>query len=318
MNVIAEARDRKVTIRQVWEAYRNGKLDATPMQRCTLGDAITETMKWRRGENLRERYLKELEAYLRRFAFGRTEMFMDSIGVAQIQEWFDSRNEALSTKRANMGRLGSMFDVAWKQGYIKENPCLKLPTLKIRKEAPTVFTPAQMRAMLNEAHQRRKQTPAMLSYLVLGSFIGIRPEEMEKLTWGDIDMTHNTVRVDVATSKVSKRRITPIHPPAKEWLKLVKRGAADELVLPAEITLKRYRRKLRDAASLGKWHQDIMRHSAASYLLALHGDAGKVALWLGNSARTLERDYKQLVNATDCADFWKLTPGEVLKNGGAK
>jgi hypothetical protein len=36
MKAIAEAHDSKVTIRQIWEAYRNGKLDATPMQRCTI------------------------------------------------------------------------------------------------------------------------------------------------------------------------------------------------------------------------------------------------------------------------------------------
>src|SRR5262245_56508594 len=37
MLIASEARDRKVTVRQVWEAYKNGKLDATPIERCTLG-----------------------------------------------------------------------------------------------------------------------------------------------------------------------------------------------------------------------------------------------------------------------------------------
>ena len=315
MLVVSEARQRKVTVRQVWEAYRNGKLDATPMQRCTLANAIAETIEWRRGENLRDRYLKELEAYLKRFASGRSEVFIDSIGVADIQQWFAGRNEALSTQRANMGRLGSMFDVAWKKGYIKENPCLKLPTIKIRKEAPVIFTPAQTRILLHTAVSGAKQRAGTLPYLVIGTFVGVRPEEMEALKWRDLDLKHATLRIDVAASKVSKRRIVTLHPTALEWLKRCKQGKADEFILPSAETLKRIRKEFRAALKV-EWSsklQDVMRHTAGSYLLALHGNANEVANMLGNSARTLEKDYKQLVNKTDCTAFWALTPNAIRK-----
>jgi len=303
----AEARQRNVTLRQVWEAFKNGKLDATPMERCTLQRAIAETLEWRRGENLRERYLKELEHYLRRFALGRMEMFIDQVGVAQIQEWFDRRNEALSTRRANIGRLGSMFDVCWKKGYLKENPALRLPTVKLRQEAPAIFTPEQAKALLRVCAQKAK---ALLPYVTIGMFVGVRPEEMEKLRWSDIDLRHATLRIDVATAKTSRRRIVPLHSTAQAWLKTQKNGDADNLVLPPKATLRRYRRQLRDAAGI-EWKQDIMRHTAGSYLLALHRNPHEVSMMLGNSARILERHYKDLVNATDCKAFWALTPDAI-------
>src|SRR5438270_12425074 len=36
MLVCSEARQRNIGVRQVWDAYKNGKLDAKPLQRCTL------------------------------------------------------------------------------------------------------------------------------------------------------------------------------------------------------------------------------------------------------------------------------------------
>jgi integrase len=303
MVVANEARQRNVTIRQIWEAYKSGKLDAEPLMRRTLGQAITETMEWRRGENLRERYLKELENYLRRFAAGRMEMFVDRIGVAEIQSWFAGRKEALSTRRSNVGRLGSLFDVMFKKGYIASNPCLRLPTVKLDQKAPMIFTPKQVRTMLRIC---RRQSREMLPYVVLGTFAGVRPEELEKLRWRDIDQKHGTVTVDAAASKTNRRRVVHLHKTALAWLKVCKAGKPDAHISPTGITLRRWRRKLRDA--VGLWGQDILRHSAGSYLLALHRNAHEVATMLGNSPRILETHYKDLVNATNCAAFWSIKP----------
>jgi integrase len=314
MVIYMQAKQENITLRQVWEAFKNGKLDSTPMERCTLQRAIAETLEWRRGENLRERYLKELENYLRRFASGRMELFIDKIGVSEIQEWFEGRNEALSTKRANIGRLGSLFDVAWKRGYIKENPCLKLPTVKLRQEAPKILTPDEAKRVLTIC---QKKTRPLLPYVVLGMFAGIRPEEMEKLTWGDVDLKHGTIKIDVATSKTNRRRIVTLHDTAREWLKICKSGAPAKLIVPTKTTLRRYRRNLRDGAKL-EWAQDILRHTAGSYLLALHKNTHEVSAMLGNSARILERHYKDLVNATDCKTFWALTPSAIGKEKRGK
>ena len=305
MLVASEARQRKVTLRQVWEAYRNGNLDAQPMQRCTLGQAIEETLEWRRGENLRERYLQGLGTYLNRFAAGRMEMFVDQVGVADIQDWFNGRGEALSTKRANIGRLGSLFDVAWKKGYIRENPCLRLPAVKLRQEAPRILTVEEAKTLLNTC---RKQSPALLGYIVLATFAGVRPEELEKLRWSDLDLKHGTLRIDSATSKTNRRRLVHLHQTALAWLKRCDRSA--EFIAPGKTSLRRYRRHVCKTAGI-QWEQDILRHSAGSYLLALHKNAHEVAVMLGNSARILEMHYKDLVNETDCKRFWALTPSKV-------
>jgi hypothetical protein len=128
MIVFAEAKRENLTLRVIWQAYKTGKLDAAPMQRRTLKQAIEETILARTAENLRERYVTELEKYLDKFAEGRSEMFVDRVTVADIEQWFDKRGEALSTRKSNLGRLSSMFDMlgtCWLQLYMLKKRHIK-------------------------------------------------------------------------------------------------------------------------------------------------------------------------------------------------
>jgi hypothetical protein len=63
---------------------------------------------------------------------------------------------------------------------------------------------------------------------------------------------------------------------------------------------------VRDAMGWPRWHQDILRHTAGSYLLALIGDVGKVATMMGNSPNILLNHYVEPVTQADCAAFWNL------------
>src|SRR5271157_3137864 len=43
--IVAEAKRENIALRQVWEAYKNGKLDAAPLLRRTLKQAVQETIE---------------------------------------------------------------------------------------------------------------------------------------------------------------------------------------------------------------------------------------------------------------------------------
>jgi len=304
MTIYSEAKAEGISLRTVWEAYKTGKLDAAPMQRRTLTQAIAETMEAKRSENLRERYLGDLEAYLTRFAAGRGEMFIDKIGVAEIEKWFAERGEALTTRKSNLGRLGSMFDVCWRRGYLRENPIFRISSPKIDHGTPERFTADEAKALLLEAQQR----PASLGYFVLAMFAGIRPEELTALKWACVDLKSKLVRIEGEQSKVRHHRDVPLHGTCVAWLKTVERDP-EAFIAPPEVTLRRHRRALRD--KLGKWPQDVLRHTAASFLVELHTKKELVAKWLGNSERTLDKNYLSKVTPKECEQFWALTPKAV-------
>lgn len=302
----AEASRENVTLRQIWEAFKSGKLDATPVQRRTLRQAIDETITAKTNENLRERYVAELENYLEKFSTGRMEMFIDRLTVADVETWFDGRGEALSTRKSNLGRLSSMFDVCWRRGYLKENPILKITPPKPEDKPPSILTVDQATKLLNAC----RKYPRMVPWLSLGMFCGIRPEEIEKLTWGDVDAKNRHVKIEAAASKVRRRRIVPLNDTALAWLKIGRTGKPSAMIAPNRTTLRRHRRAMSEAAGI-EWTQDILRHTAASYLLQRHEDATKVAHWLGHSPRTLETKYKNIVTPAECKKFWALTPDKV-------
>ena len=296
-----EAKTEGISLRSVWLAYKSGNLDAAPPQRRTLLQAIAETMEAKRTENLRERYLGDLEAYLTRFAAGREEMFIDKIGGADVEKWFAGRGEALTTRKSNLGRLGSMFGVCFRRGYIKDNPIDRITTPKIDHGTPERFTADEAKTLLLEAQQR----PASLGYFVLAMFAGIRPEELTALKWSSVDIKSKTVHISGEQSKVRHHRDVPIHDTCVAWLKTIQRNA-DDMIAPPDVTLRRHRRALRE--KLGKWPQDVLRHTAASFLVELHTKKELVAKWLGNSERTLDKNYLSQVRPDECKKFWALTP----------
>jgi integrase len=300
-SVFSEVRAAGLTLRQVWEGYRNGTR-ADPIQGRTLRQAIDETVAAKTASNLRPRYVDSLRIYLDLFARGRETLPVDAITVADIERWFSERREAPSTKASNLGRLSALFALSTRRSYCTENPCERVERVTVERRPPAILTPEQTANALSDARQRM---PRFVPWLALALFAGIRPEELDKLRWSDVDLKAGIVTIDAAASKVRQRRIVQLMPVAREWLKL-----GGDLPLP-QVTRRRCIRHLRGTLGFEAWPQDILRHTAASYLLAHHQDAGKVAAELGNSAGILLRHYKELVPRAEARKFWNLTPAKV-------
>ena len=131
-----------------------------------------------------------------------------------------------------------------------------------------------------------------------------------RLDWQEVNLETKTVFVD---GKTRRRRIVPLEPPALAWL------AAHPLrsgpVAPSAATLARWKGRARAALGLARFPQDLLRHTAASYLLARHEDAGKVALLLGNSEKVLLTHYHQPVTSSAAQAFWALSPDPTAPSG---
>ena len=300
--VFEEVKRAGFSLRVVWDGFRSGPR-AKPNDSRTLREAIRETLASKIESNRRTRYIESLEWYLTKFARGREAATIDSIGAADIEMWFRERNESPSAKASNIGRLSAMFGLCKRRGYCSENPCDRIDRPTVETKPPIVLTPKQAEALLKFT---AKENPHRLAYLVLALMAGLRPEELEKLTWESIDLKGGIVRVDAAASKVRQRRIIHLMPVAKQWMTLAAKSNAE---LPTDRqNRKRFVRRLRGVLGFETWPQDLLRHTAASYLLAHFQDAGKVADELGNSAGILLRHYRELIGKEQAAEFWSIRP----------
>lgn len=265
--------------------------------------AIAAVVEAKRTAGCRPAYVESLRAYLGLFARGREECPLAAFTVDTVEEWFTSRNEAAVTQASNIGRLSALFSYAVRRKWIQENPCDLLERVRIDQKPPVILSPLQCGLIMDWCRRRK---PNQAAFFTLALYAGVRPDEISRLTWAAVNLDDGTLTIDAAASRVRRRRIVYLEPLAVQWLAWAKeRGGR----LPVtKTTRRRYLSQACRILELAAWPQDCLRHTAASFLLARHRDAGKVAMQLGNSVRVLETKYKQLVPAKVCEEFWSFTP----------
>ena len=263
----------------------------------SVGAAVAELLAAKRVANRRAVYVKSLAHYLGRFAEGRAEKALVDVSSSEIEHWLVQFSSPYS-RQTWLNRISTLFAFAVRRGWLERNPCARVERVMIDHKPPLVLSPGQARDLLVAC-------PVVCRpWLVLAMFAGIRPDgELLKLKWEDVNLETATVVINFP--KVRKqRRIVPLEPVAVALLRghPLRSGA----VAPSQSTLRRFKKRGRVVLGLQAWPADVLRHTAASYLLALHGDAGKVALRLGNSANVLLTHYHNPVRAEDCSAFWGL------------
>lgn len=303
MSIVGEIRGHGTTLDDVWKTFK--AMPDAPRATKPLGDAITELLTAKREAYCREKYLSNMEWYLGRFAKGRESLPVSAITTAVVEDWFKARNETPRSKRGHIFNLSSLFSHCVRKGWMKSNPVSGLDPVRIDRQVPSTLTLKQCRKALIWAYRRE---PRLLAWLTLALFGGLRPDaEADFIGWKDIDLKGG--RITIRISKIRTHRIlepAQFCPPALPWLQVAKR-LKSPLPLPHE-TRRKAIRGLRRLFKLKRWPQDILRHTAASNLLAYHQDAGKVAAFLGNSAGVLLRDYKALIVREDADKFMRILP----------
>lgn len=280
----------------------------------TLKHAMDETVKARASMGRRANYVRSLRQYLAMFIRGREHLPIAAVTIDDLEAWFSGRKEAPVTRLSNAGRLGAMFSLAVRRGWIDKSPVARLEKPIADQKPPRILTPDEARRALLFAleygHHMPKKRGRWLAFLVLGLFVGIRPTERLKLSWECYRPEEGLFIVDAAASKVRRRRVIHLEPEAVQWVDVAKPMCRLEGY--NFIGARRFNRGLAQCLGMDGWPQDLIRHTAASYLLARHRNAGTVSGILGNSSSVLLRHYQELVTPRDCAAFWSLTPEKVL------
>jgi site-specific recombinase XerD len=271
------------------------------MKNATLQAVIDELLIAKKAANRRPAYLRHLKFSLRKFAEGREQSRIRDITRQEIEGWLAKRNDAPVTRKNWLTVLSVLFQHAIKLGAAKVSPVAQIDRVTIDRQPPRILTPAEARRMMLFAKRRMQWR---LPQIVLGLYAGIRPSELARLYWRDIDLERGYVTVDAAAAKTRRRRIVQLDPKAVLWLKAVRKPNLTKPIGCRSSSWK-WRRLIEENCGI-KWGQDCLRHSAASYLIAKHGDLAKVSRLLGNSVQVLMDHYFNLVKPEDSRRFWKV------------
>ena len=221
-----------------------------------------------------------------------------------------------SVRNAKLRRLRSVFNLAIRRKWAKENPVSALDFADTPRGEVEVFSVDAVRRLLEHALEHDLE---FLPYRIFTFFCGIRPEgELERLEWSDVRLAEKLVIMRAEITKTRRKRFVELSDNAIEWLAeyQARGGTMAGLVAPWTEKVRGTKHRIGyRAVGIKKWIQQGARHSFCSYWLALHKDANKLVLQSGHTdADTMWPRYPAGVTEAEAMTYWAIRPPQAASN----
>ena len=199
--------------------------------------------------------------------------------------------------------LYSFFKYCKMQDWLDFNPVEKIESWRIRGKTPEIFTPEEVRNILNATPPKSE----IRAFAAISAFTGIRIAEMKRLTWDKIKLDDREIILDSEITKTASRRVVKIPENLAKWLE----PYVWELGTKKKILSSRQDwqiKKLHNIFGKENWVKNGFRHSAATYYLALTKNAYITAEQMGHAVDVLKQDYNGLARKKDAIRYFDIMP----------
>jgi integrase len=269
----------------------------------TVAEIVKKLVAEAEGNKRREKTVKDLRLRLEYFAKSFGDRQLASITRQELSEWLN--DPTLSARsRINYGvKVSQLYNFAIREQWAEYNVAASIPRPTAEDTEPDIFTVEQAARLLEHA-----DAYGLLSYVAIGLFAGLRSAELLRLDWSAVKLAERSIIIGANVAKKRSRRVVEINDTLAAFLSPYAKRKGMIVELNDQRTLYKWLSKLATDAGMEKWPDNGLRHSCASYSLALTGDAVKVAYQLGNSADMVHQHYKALVTAADAKRFFELRP----------
>ena len=229
------------------------------------------------------------------------------LSVAECEEWLNAAFHTNPQFNKARAMLHGLFEFALRREWCDKNPIkrierkkvvekeiqpLKLSeTKRLIKTAIVVFI-FKEKLKLSETKRliktAQRENPIYAIVAALLVYTGIRPREVRRLTWRDIDTAEKTITVRSQCSKTGGVRQVEIPPVLNRVLIAHSRELKEEKICPTD--WQRRWRKIRDNSGFrGRWVQDVLRHTYASFHAKNYADLPRLQLNMGHRDLSLLR-----------------------------
>lgn len=257
----------------------------------------------------RQRTVAEIKSVCGRLLRGVPGLGRRRVSGITAQQLAEMLEQVFPTQRQRAKArviLHGLFAHCRRRGWLHtgDNPAamLRYDSLEEKEIVPLAWE--QIQSLLGTA-RRARHRPCMAA-LGLMLWAGIRPAEVTRLSWADIDSTEGVVAVHPQHSKTGGCRHVHICPALKRWLAHCPRPAGGGRVCPPN--WQRRWKRLRTASGIIPWPQDVLRHTFASYHAKHFRNFPLLQLEMGHrSAALLRSRYLSMrgITAAHAAAFWK-------------
>ena len=284
--------------------------------RKLLPEVVEELFAAKQTDGMSAVYLKDLRGRLGRFAQA-FKITIAMVTTAEIDDFL--RSLGLSGRSRNNYRraIATLFYFAETRGYVAKGAA-QVESVAVAKEdegAIEIFTPEEMARVLEHAE------PALIPFLTIGAFAGLRRAEIARLEWPQVRPDDCFIEIKASNAKTASRRLVPISENLKQWLAPHKQSQekgcpyasrSKQLLWIAEAVHEKCQQETPPGEFV--WKHNALRHSFISYRVAQTQNVAQVALEAGNSPRMVFSNYRELVRPADAVKWFSIAPasGPVL------
>ena len=199
-----------------------------------------------------------------RFVFNRFNRSYGSRMVHEIhrrdaEEWLDANAKSLATRSVFIRYLNTLFAFGLKRGYTALNPLEGLERPHITLKPPAIFTIEQTISLLRSVIEQPELE--LRACVTIGLFAGLRPTEMTRLDWAQVQLNNRVILVNADASKTSQKRFADISENLLAWLQPIARESGPITIRSVSARVRAACRKTNEYehGQIPKWLQDESR-----------------------------------------------------------
>ena len=209
------------------------------------------------------------------------------LSAATCDEWINAAFTTAPQQNKARAMLHALFNFALRRDWSDSNPIDKIERRRTIEKQIDPLTLAQIRRLLKTAATYNNGEFTAAAALLI--YAGIRPREVRRLTWRDIDTEENTITVRPHCSKTGGTRQVEIPPTLRKIIiKTSSTSAEEEKICPT--SWEYHWRKIRNSSGFGgHWAQDVLRHTYASFHAKHYANLPRLQLNMGHRDLALLR-----------------------------
>ena len=206
------------------------------------------------------------------------------LSVSECEEWLNAAFHTDSQFNKARTMLHGLFEFALRREWCDKNPIKRIERKKVVEKEIQPLKLSETKRLIKTA---LCESPVYAIVAALLVYAGIRPREVRRLTWRDIDTEEKTITVRSQCSKTGGVRQVEI-PPVLNRLLITNKSESSSHICPTD--WQRRWRKIRDNSGFrGRWVQDVLRHTYASFHAKNYADLPRLQLNMGHRDQSLLR-----------------------------
>ena len=212
------------------------------------------------------------------------ERNFSEFSVSECEEWLNAAFHTDNQFNKARTMLHGLFEFALRREWCDKNPIKRIERKKVVEKEIQPLKLSETKRLIKTAQRESPEYAVVAALLV---YTGIRPREVRRLTWRDIDTEEKTITVRSQCSKTGGVRQVEI-PPVLNRLLITQKAENTSHICPTD--WQRRWRKIRDNSGFrGRWVQDVLRHTYASFHAKNYADLPRLQLNMGHRDQSLLR-----------------------------